>query len=124
MLSLAVEAPLVVPLVTPSVLLLLNGRIFVEGAGFNFAAGGGVETTALAAGLTGSVLGLFVNIVDFVVAGFVRLLGVVATGVVFFGTSVFSAGFLGYIFEGMVLVIGFFSMLDIFESFLFIDKEW
>lgn len=85
LLSRAVEAPLVVPFVTAPGLLVFNGRSFDDGVDFNFAAGGGGVLTGLAAGLTGSGLGLFVNVVDLVGGGFATLLVVLVTGVVFLG---------------------------------------
>ncbi len=83
MLSRAVEAPLVVPFVTGSVLLVFKGRFLDDGVDFNLAAGGGGVVTGLTAGLTGSVLGLFVNTVDFVIGAFGRLVVVVVTEFVF-----------------------------------------
>jgi hypothetical protein len=128
LLSLAVEAPLAVPFGIGSGLLLFNGRFFVEVAGFPlFAGGGGVggEFTVFTAGLTGSGLGLLVK-VGLVVAGFGGLLVVGVTGVVFLTGSVFSAGFLGYIFEAVVAVVlveVFFYKLGTLESFLLISNN-
>ncbi len=103
---------------------MFNGRFLVEVVVFNLDAGGGGELTVLGAGLTGSVLGLFVSVVDLVAAGFTILfVVVVVTGVVFFVTSYNCAGFLGYTFEDTVLKEAFFSKLAVFESFLIIDDE-
>ena len=59
--------------------------------------GGGEEGkfTGFTAGLTRSGLGLFVNVVDFVVAGFGGSLLLGGTVAVFLMVSGFSAGFLG-----------------------------
>ena len=98
LISLAVEAPLAVPFGTGSFLLLFKGSVFVDVAGFILLVDGGGEEgkfTGFTASLTGSGLGLFVNVVDFVVAGFGGSLLLGGTVAVFLMVSGFSAGFLG-----------------------------
>lgn len=122
--SLAVVAPLLVPFGV-SVLLLFNGRFFVEGTVFGLIAAGGVETCGLVEGLTVSVFGLFANTAGLIIDGLDILLLVDGVWATFLGTSVFSAGFLGYIFDAVVAVVlveSFFYRLGTFESFLLITR--
>lgn len=106
--SLAVVAPLEVPFDAPSDLLVANGRFFVVVGGLALFAGGGGEGTVFVAGLIRSGLGLFGNVGCFVAGGFEMLLLFDIAGVGFLGTSVFSAGFLGSIFDAAVVVEPFF----------------